>query len=205
MTHRKAIIVAAVSVAAIAIMGNAPAGGAEIGKPAPTFSLTDSNGKSVSLGDFKGKIVVLEWTNDGCPFVVGHYKGGMQKFQKKYTKNGVVWLTIISSAPGQQGYADGKQANALSKERDAKPTHVLLDPEGDVGHLYDAKTTPQMFVIDKKGVLRYDGAIDGSYSANHTEQQSSEQYFSIALDAVIAGKAVKLSKTRPYGCSVKYK
>ncbi|MCH8979502.1 MAG: thioredoxin family protein [Armatimonadetes bacterium] len=204
MTHRKAIILAAVSVAALAVLGNAPTGGAEIGKAAPTFSLTDSNGKSVSLGDFKGKIVVLEWTNDGCPYVVGHYRGGMQNFQKKYAKQGVVWLTIISSAPGTQGYADGKRANELSKKHDAKPTHVLLDPEGDVGHMYDAKTTPQMFVIDKKGVLRYDGAIDAAYSPSPTKQKSSEQYFSKALDAVIAGKEVKLAKTRPYGCSVKY-
>ena len=205
MTHRKAIILAAVSVAAIAVLGNAPTSGAEIGKPAPTFSLTDSNGKSVSLAGFKGKVVVLEWTNDGCPFVVGHYQGGMQKFQKKYAKEGVVWLTIISSAPGTQGYADGKRANKLTEGYKAKPTHVLLDPDGDVGHMYDAKTTPQMFVIDKKGVLRYDGAIDGAYSANAAKQQSSEQYFANALDAVVAGKAVKLSKTRPYGCSVKYK
>jgi len=205
MTYRKGIILAAVSVAAIAVMGNAPTGGAEIGKAAPTFSLTDSNGKSVSLADFKGKIVVLEWTNDGCPFVKGHYQGGMQAFQKKYTKKDVVWLSIISSAPGQQGYADGERANGLSKSRAAKPTYVLLDPDGDVGHMYDAKTTPQMFVIDKKGVLRYDGAIDAAYSPSPAKQKSSEQYFSKALDAVIAGKEVKLAKTRPYGCSVKYK
>lgn len=205
MTYRKGIILAAVSVAAIAVMGNAPTGGAEIGKAAPTFSLTDSNGKSVSLADFKGKIVVLEWTNDGCPYVKGHYQGGMQKMQSKYTKSGVVWLSIISSAPGQQGYADGTRANGLTKSRAAKPTYVLLDPDGDVGHMYDAKTTPQMFVIDKKGVLRYDGAIDGSYSASATKQKSSEQYFANALDAVLAGKDVKTTKTRPYGCNVKYK
>ena len=144
MTYRKGIILAAVSVAAIAVMGNAPTGGAEIGKAAPTFSLTDSNGKSVSLSEFKGKVVVLEWTNDGCPYVVGHYKGGMQAFQKKYAKKDVVWLTIISSAVGQQGYADGKRANNLSKKHGAKPTHVLLDPDGDIGHMYDAKTTPQL-------------------------------------------------------------
>ena len=159
----------------------------------------------MSLADFKGKIVVLEWTNDGCPYVKGHYQGGMQKMQSKYTKSGVVWLSIISSAPGQQGYADGTRANGLTKSRAAKPTYVLLDPDGDVGHMYDAKTTPQMFVIDKKGVLRYDGAIDGSYSASAAKQKSSEQYFANALDAVLAGKDVKTTKTRPYGCNVKYK
>ena len=205
MTYGKGIVLAAVSVAAIAVMGSAPTGGAEIGKAAPAFSLTDSNGKSVSLSDFKGKIVVLEWTNDGCPYVKGHYQGGMQRLQSKYTKSGVVWLSIISSAPGEQGYAHGARANGLTKKNRAKPTHVLLDPDGDVGHLYDAKTTPQMFVIDKKGVLRYDGAIDAAYSANPKKQGSSEQYFANALDAVMSGKEVKLTKTRPYGCNVKYK
>ena len=207
MKYTKAIVIASVAAASIAMLGNAPTAGgeAEIGKAAPTFSLTDSNGKAVNLADFKGKVVVLEWTNDGCPFVVGHYQGGIQAMQKKYKKDGVVWLTIISSAEGKQGYADGTRANGLTKSRKASPSHVLLDPTGKVGHQYDAKTTPHMYVIDKAGVLRYDGAIDGSYSASATKQKESDQFFTIALDSVLAGKDVKKAKTRPYGCSVKYK
>ncbi|MCH7903194.1 MAG: redoxin domain-containing protein [Armatimonadetes bacterium] len=207
MKYTKAIVIASVAAASIAMLGNAPTTGgeAEIGKAAPTFSLTDSNGKAVNLGDFKGKVVVLEWTNDGCPFVVGHYQGGIQAMQKSYKKEGVVWLTIISSAEGKQGYADGKRANGLTKSRKASPSYVLLDPTGKVGHQYDAKTTPQMYVIDKAGVLRYDGAIDGSYSASAAKQKESDQFFTIALDSVLAGEKVKKAKTRPYGCSVKYK
>jgi peroxiredoxin len=127
---------------------------AKVGEPAPAFSAVDSHGKNVSLGDFKGKYVVLEWTNDGCPFVKKHYgAGNMQATQKDAAAQGAVWLSVISSKPGAQGHVDGKGANKLSKDRGATPTHVLLDEKGDVGRLYDAKTTPHMFIVDPDGTL----------------------------------------------------
>ena len=204
MKYTKAIVIASVAAASIAMLGNAPTAGgeAEIGKAAPTFSLTDSNGKAVNLEDFKGKVVVLEWTNDGCPIVKRHYKSkNMQDLQKKYTKEGVVWLSIISSAPGKQGHVDGDKANELTKSRKASPSYVLFDPTGKVGHQYDAKTTPHMFVIDKKGVLRYDGGIDDDTRGRGVDVKP---YAAWAIDAVLAGKEVKVKTSKPYGCAVKY-
>ncbi len=126
----------------------------EIGKPAPDFSATDSNGKIVKLSDYRGKIVVLEWTNDGCPYVKKHYSSrNMQNLQKDETAKGVVWLSIVSSAPGMQGYVTGPEANELTKSRGAAPAAVLLDPEGKIGHLYDARTTPHMFIVNPAGTL----------------------------------------------------
>ena len=133
----------------------------EVGKPAPDFSAVDSNGKTVKLSDFHGKTVVLEWTNDGCPYVKKHYgSGNMQSLQKDADAKGIVWLTVVSSAPGKQGYVDGAGANGLTKSRGAAPAAVLLDPDGAVGHLYDARTTPHMFIVDKDGTLVYMGGID---------------------------------------------
>lgn len=200
----KAITALAVAATAVLMLGNAPTANVEIGKPAPAFTIVDSNGKTVNLSDFKGKFVVLEWTNDGCPYVVAHYQGNMQAIQKKYTEKGVVWLSIISSKPGAQGYADGARANELTKSRNAYPSRVLLDPKGDVGRLYDAKTTPHMYVIDKDGVLRYDGAIDANRSSRASDHKPEDSYVGKALDALMAGKEVETSKTQPYGCNVKY-
>ncbi len=177
----------------------------EVGKPAPDFSAVDSNGKTVKLSGLRGKIVVLEWTNDGCPYVKKHYgSGNMQNLQKDASAKGAVWLTIISSAPGKQGYVDGAAANELTKSRGASPAAVLLDPEGAIGHLYDARTTPHMFIVNKDGTLVYMGGIDDKPTSNPDDIQSAKNYVRVALDEVMAGKPVAEAVTRPYGCSVKY-
>ena len=178
---------------------------ARIGHPAPDFSASDSHGKTVSLADYRGKLVVLEWTNDGCPFVQHYYKkGNMQALQKEYTGKGVVWLSVISSAPGTQGYADGARADQLTQQRDAAPSAVLLDPAGKIGHLYDAKTTPHMFIIDGDGKLIYAGGIDSLPSTDPADIARASPYVKTALDEALAGKPVSRPLTSPYGCSVKY-
>jgi peroxiredoxin len=177
----------------------------EIGKPAPLFSAVDSNGKKHSLSDFKGKTVVLEWTNDQCPFVKKHYDGGnMQSLQKSATGKGVVWLSIVSSAKGKQGHVEGKQANALTLSRKAAPSAVLLDPTGMIGKQYAAKTTPHMYVVTPKGTLAYMGAIDSIPSGDPADIKSATNYVTEALASVAAGKPVKTPVTQPYGCSIKY-
>lgn len=184
----------------------APATVAKIGSPAPDFTLVDSNGKSHSLSSFKGKTVVLEWFNKGCPYVQKHYKSSnMQALQKKYTDQGVVWLTIISSAEGKQGFETAADAGKTRGEWKIASTATLLDPKGEVGDkLYKAKTTPHMYVIDAKGTLVYNGAIDSISSSDPADIPKSENYVASALDLVAAGKAVKTATTKPYGCSVKY-
>lgn len=177
----------------------------ETGAEAPDFTATDSNGVTHSLSDFAGKTVVLEWTNHDCPFVVKHYDtNNMQTLQKNATDNGVIWLSIISSAPGKQGHVSAEEANALTQERGAAPTAVLLDESGEVGRLYDAKTTPHMFVIDENGVVVYQGAIDDNDSARHSTVEGATNYVAQALSALENGAAVEVGSTRPYGCSVKY-
>ena len=178
----------------------------QIGKPAPEFSAVDSNGKAVKLSDYRGKIVVLEWTNDGCPYVQKHYgSGNMQELQKDETAKGIVWLSIISSARGEQGYVEGAEANALTQSRGAAPTAVLLDPDGKVGHLYDARTTPHMFIVNGEGTLVYMGGIDNKPTTNLADIKTAKNYVRAALDEVMAGKPVTDAVTRPYGCSVKYR
>ncbi|MDM4770386.1 thioredoxin family protein [Solimonas sp. SE-A11] len=176
----------------------------KVGEPAPAFSATDSNGKTVQLSDYRGKFVVLEWSNAECPFVQKHYAGNMQALQKEETAKGVAWLTVISSAPGKQGHVDGKQANALTQERGAAPTAVLLDPSGKIGHAYDAKTTPHMFVIDPKGTLVYMGGIDSIASADAEDIPDAKPYVRLALAEALAGKPVTEAVTKPYGCGIKY-
>ena len=177
----------------------------EPGEEAPDFTLTDSKGTSHKLSDFRGKFVVLEWLNHECPFVKKHYSGGdMQKLQKEYTAKGVVWLSIISSAPGKQGHRTGPQAEADTKDKNAAPTAVLLDPSGEVGKKYDAKTTPEMFVLDKEGKVLYAGAIDSIKSTDSADIAKAENHVRQALDAALAGQPVPTPKTKPYGCSVKY-
>jgi peroxiredoxin len=176
-----------------------------VGKPAPAFSAVDSNGKQRSLGEFKGKTVILEWTNDGCPYVRKHYGvGNMQKLQQDLTAKGAIWLSIISSAPGKQGHVSGAEANQLSTSRGASPTAVLLDPAGTVGRAYEAQTTPHMFVIDKAGVLRYMGAIDDQPNVDKATISQARSYVREAFAAVAAGTKVAETATEPYGCSVKY-
>jgi peroxiredoxin len=177
----------------------------EPGEVAPGFTLTDSKGTSHKLSDFRGKFVVLEWLNHECPFVKKHYSSGnMQKLQQEYTAKGVVWLSIISSAPGKQGHRTGPQAEADTKDKNAAPTAVLLDPSGEVGKKYDAKTTPEMFVLDKEGKILYAGAIDSIKSTDSADIAKAENHVRQALDAALAGQPVPKPKTTPYGCSVKY-
>ncbi len=176
-----------------------------IGETAPDFTAVDSNGQSHSLSDFKGKTVVLEWTNHGCPFVQKHYEtGNMQKLQKTYTDQDVIWLSVISSAKGKQGHVSGEEANALTESRGAHPTAVLLDESGAVGKLYDAKTTPHMFVINADGILVYKGAIDDNDSTRHKSVETAENYVVTALDATLKNEPVSVAETQPYGCAVKY-
>jgi peroxiredoxin len=178
---------------------------AQEGKAAPDFTAVDSNGKSHQLSSFKGKTVVLEWTNDGCPYVQKHYgAGNMQALQKAANDAGVVWLSVISSAPGTQGHATGAAANKLTTDRKALPTAVLLDPTGKVGKLYDAKTTPHMYVINPEGKLVYAGAVDDKPTANQADIKGARNYVTEALTAVAAGKGPAVTTTRAYGCSVKY-
>jgi peroxiredoxin len=176
-----------------------------VGKPAPEFTAADADGKSRSLSDYKGKTVVLEWTNDGCPYVKKHYgAGNMQKLQQEITAAGGVWLSIISSAPGKQGYVKGSEANQLTASRNAKPTAVLLDPAGAIGRQYEAQTTPHMFVIDPSGTLRYMGAIDDQPTTDASTIPAARNYVREAFNAVKAGAKVAETATDPYGCSVKY-
>ncbi len=176
-----------------------------VGSPAPTFTGIDTKGNKVSLSDFLGKTVILEWTNHDCPFVRKHYNSGnMQMTQKKAAEDGVVWLSVISSAPGEQGNVSPAQADALTVDRKAHPSAVLLDPSGSIGRLYDARTTPHMFIIDAKGTLTYHGAIDSIKSADVNDVPKAQNYVLTALAQMKAGEAVKPQGTRPYGCSVKY-
>jgi peroxiredoxin len=177
----------------------------KVGEPAPDFQATDSNGQQHELSQYRGKFVVLEWHNNGCPYTRKHYESGnMQRLQKQWTSKGVVWFTVISSAPGQQGYVTAQQENDYVKQMNAAPTAALLDPQGDVGRLYSAKTTPQMFIINPAGVLIYDGAIDDKATTDQSDIQGAKNYLSQALEEAIAGKQVSTPTTRPYGCSVKY-
>jgi len=194
-----------VFLSAAVLVATTAAAAPSVGEPAPSFSTTDSRGKTVALGDFAGKYVVLEWTNDGCPFVQKHYSSGnMQALQKDATDDGAVWLSVISSAPGKQGHVDGAGADALTRSRDAHPTHVLLDESGDVGRLYGAKTTPHMFIVDPKGTLIYAGGIDSIPSADPADIPKAKPYVKLALAEAMAGKPVSEAVTKPYGCSVKY-
>lgn len=192
--------------AALSLVVSAPVfAKAVVGDAAPGFTLTDSNGKARSLAEFKGKTVVLEWTNAECPFVKKHYgSGNMQAQQKEAAGEGVVWLTINSGAPGKQGAVDGTGANAVIKTSGGGQAAYLLDPDGKVGHEYGAKTTPHMYVIDGDGKLRYMGGIDSIQSADQADVPKATQYVRQALAELKGGKTVSVSTSQPYGCSVKY-
>lgn len=202
---KKSIVFSAfIAAAAFALPAFASAN-PEVGQPAPAFTLTDSHGKPHSLADYKGKYVVLEWTNLGCPFVKAHYDSGvMQKLQKTETAKGVVWLTICSSAPGKQSNMPPADWNKALAERHAAPTALLIDADGKVGHEYDAKTTPDMFVITPDGKLIYKGAIDDKRSADKADALIAHNYVAAALNEARAGKPVAKSETPSYGCGVKY-
>lgn len=176
-----------------------------VGEAAPDFAGTDTNGRVHHLSEYRGKFVVLEWQNRGCPYVRKHYESGnMQRLQKKWTARGVIWLTIISSAPGKQGYMTAEEANDYFRQMKAAQTAVLLDPKGTIGHLYDAKTTPDMYVINPKGTLVYEGAIDNRPTPNPASLNGATNYLDLALSEAMAGKPVTTPTSRPYGCSVKY-
>jgi len=177
----------------------------KVGEPAPDFQATDSNGQVHKLSNERGKFLVLEWHNNGCPYTQKHYESGnMQRLQKEWTGKGVVWFTVISSAQGQQGYVTAQQENDYLKQMKASPTAALLDPQGDVGRLYSAKTTPHMFVINPAGVLIYDGAIDDKPTTEQSDIAGAKNYVSQALEEAAAGSQVSTPTSRPYGCSVKY-
>jgi peroxiredoxin len=177
----------------------------QVGKEAPDFVLTDTNGKSHHLSDYRGKFVVLEWYQPDCPFVRKHYNSGnMQALQKEYVSKGVVWLGIDSSAAGQEGNYPPDRLNQISTKTGSSRTALLLDPEGKVGHLYGAKTTPDMYIINPQGTLVYQGAIDDKPSTDIGDVKTAKNYVKTALNAVMAGQTVATTSTRPYGCSVKY-
>ncbi|HKR31486.1 MAG TPA: thioredoxin family protein [Terriglobales bacterium] len=177
----------------------------KVGDQAPDFTGTDSHGQTHKLSDYHGKFVVLEWHNNGCPFTKKHYESGnMQKLQQEWTSKGVIWLTMISSSPGSQGYVTADQENDYLQKMHAVPTAALLDPKGEIGHLYGAKTTPHMFVINPQGQIIYNGAIDDKATTDASDVNGANNYVSDALQEAMSGKAVAVATTRPYGCSVKY-
>jgi hypothetical protein len=201
--------VLALLMAATAPMGMAQelgtGNGPQIGRPAPDFAAVDSRGATRHLSEFRGKPVVLEWTNADCPYTRKHYtSGNMQSIQSLAEQRGVVWLSVISSAPGKQGYVDGAEADRLTKSRGASPTAVLLDPSGTLGRLYHARTTPHMFVIDANGDVQYMGGIDSIATADVADIAKAEPYLKEAMLAVAGHQPVAHSVTKPYGCSVKY-
>ncbi len=198
-------IIAAWIAGLIAILISSAAAAVQIGQPAPDFAAVDSKGNPVQLSAYRGKTVVLEWTNADCPYTRKHYaSGNMQSVQSLAQHDGIVWLTVISSAPGKQGYVTGSGADFLTTSRKAVPTAVLLDPTGAVAHLYDAKTTPHMFVIDKNGTLQYMGGIDSIATADPSDIARAEPYLKEAMLAVAQGNPVPHAETKPYGCSIKY-
>ena len=176
-----------------------------IGSQAPGFSLPDANGKTVSLDQFKGKVVVLEWNNPGCPYVKKHYESGnMQKTQAAARRDGVVWLSINSGGAGQQGHMNGAQAKAFVAGQKAQPSAYLLDAQGVAGKRYGAVTTPHMYIIDRAGKLVYAGGIDDKATANKADIPGARNHVLAALGELKSGKAVSVATSRPYGCSVKY-
>jgi peroxiredoxin len=191
--------------AAILSLSAAAHAAPELGKPAPDFTLSDQSGKPVKLSDAKGKYVVLEWYNKDCPFVRKHYDSkNMQSLQKKYSKKGVVWYTVVTSHEGKEGHLTAKEAAAQMKLEGMGSKGILDDSQGEVGHLYGAKTTPHMYIVDKKGDLIYMGGIDDKASADAEDIKTSKNYVASALDEAMAGKPVSKPSSRPYGCSVKY-
>ena len=189
----------------LALSAGAALAGVEVGQPAPDFSLPDTNGQAHQLSQYKGKWVVLEWYQPDCPFVRKHYgSGNMQALQKEFTAKGVVWLSIDSSAPGQEGNYPADKLNEIASSQGAARTALLLDPDGKVGHAYGAKTTPDMYIINPEGNLVYEGAIDSKPTTSVADLKVATNYVKVALDDSMNGKSVPQTVTRPYGCSVKY-
>lgn len=203
--------IAAAALFAVGLATSQPAAAAgvfgdpQVGEPAPSFTGVTSTGETIALEDLRGKTVVLEWTNHDCPYVVKHYgSGNMQALQKEAADDGVVWISVISSAPGTQGHVDAETANGLTASRDAAPAHVVLDPEGEIGSAYDARVTPHMYVIDGDGTLVYMGGIDDRPSTRPESLEGANNHVRAALTALAEGRAVDPAVTRAYGCSIKY-
>jgi peroxiredoxin len=202
MIARRTLLAAAVLTVGAALPAFAAP---QLGQPAPAFSAKDASGKTVSLAEFAGKTVVLEWTNSGCPYVGKHYNSGtMQALQKKETADGVVWLTVASSAPDMQGFFTGKTAKAWAAKEHWNGTAILLDGSGKIGREYEAKNTPHMFVIDKAGKVAYMGGIDDQPYDDPASLKVAKPYVALALADLKAGRPVATPVSRPYGCSVKY-
>jgi len=179
--------------------------GATVGEPAPDFSVVDAYGNVHSLADFQGKYVILEWLNHGCPFVVKHYNGNnMQEMQKKYTEKGVIWLSVVSSAPGTQGHMSPEETRAAVKEKGASPTAVLIDEDGTMGRAYDARVTPHMYIINPEGIVEYNGAIDDKPTARARDLEGAHNYVIAAMTSLMNGEPVEVTTNTPYGCTVKY-
>jgi peroxiredoxin len=189
----------------LTLMATVASAAANIGQPAPGFNASGADGRPVSLESFRGKTVILEWTNHDCPFVKKHYESGnIPNLQKEATAKGIVWLQVISSAPGKQGYVDGATAQKLNASRGATPSGTVLDPDGKIGKLYGAVTTPHLYIIDPQGVLLYKGGIDSIQSSNKADIAKADNYIKLALSDLGAGRAIAQNNTRPYGCTVKY-
>ncbi|MEQ8349186.1 MAG: redoxin domain-containing protein [Sneathiellaceae bacterium] len=204
---RRFVLTAVAGFAAVTLadIGANDAVAAEVGQAAPVFTGRTVDGQEVNLADLKGRTVVLEWTNHQCPYVEKHYgTGNMQALQKTATGKGVTWISVISSAPGLQGHVSADKAKALTAERDAAPTEIVLDPEGTIGRMYGARTTPHMYVIDPDGVLVFAGGIDDKPSARWSTVENANNYVRMALGDLQAGRKVGTSVSQPYGCSVKY-
>ena len=204
--NRRSFATMFASAAAMALLAASPSQAEpKVGTPAPAFSAVNSEGKTVNLNDYKGKTIVLEWTNDGCPYVRKHYgSGNMQALQKKWTDQGIVWLSVISSPPGEQGFADAARANSLTSERKATPTAVLLDPKQQVARAFGATVTPHMYIIKPDGVLAYAGGIDDKPTTRAADVKDAKNFVDEALAELKAGKPVSNPATRAYGCTVKY-
>lgn len=192
-------------VAALVMISGPALAEAVVGEAAPAFTASDVHQKAFTLSDHKGKIVVLEWSNHECPFVLKHYSSGnMQALQKEARADGVEWITILSSAPGRQGHVSDKEAISIAAERGAEPTTIIRDEDGKIGKLYGAKTTPHMFVIDQEGTLVYAGAIDDNSSPRASTIEGAKNYVRAALQSLKAGTPIEPAQTQSYGCSVKY-
>ena len=205
MFNRRHLMLAAAAAVATAGAAAAQGSGPVIGQPAPNFSAPDADGKTRSLSQYRGKTVVLEWTNHDCPYVRKHYGGNaMQALQKKWTGQGVVWLTVISSMPGSQGYVTAEQANKLTADRNAAPSAVLFDSKGAVGRSYGAQVTPHMYVITGDGTLVYMGGIDDKATTRLEDLKTAKNFVDQALGEVAQGKPVSVTTSRAYGCTIKY-
>ena len=204
---RAFLVVSAIAAASLWTATGATAQSASptIGDPAPGFSLPDTYGTVHTLSEYRGEWVVLEWLNYGCPYVKKHYNSqNMQDLQAKYGEKGVKWLAIVSSAPGKQGYYEPEAMNEMNEKMGQNALAVLLDPEGTVGRMYNAQTTPQMVIIDPEGTLLYNGAIDDKPSRRAESLEGAHNYLAAGLDEAMAGQPVSVPTTKPYGCSVKY-